>query len=192
MVEYRFYPAGTVPPVSTYEFHKHRERAPHLEQPMHEARLKKVAECVKNLRPRTVTDLGCGDGGLLSLIRDIPSRGYDFQPSNEDGWQERRVSADQLDFVAHPECIIWGELVVMTEVLEHLADPHAMVELASKYAKYVVASSPFGETPEYHAEEHAWGWDREGYENLFNLHWTVLDHFTLNWCQILTARSKNV
>lgn len=191
MAEYRFFD-GDVPYVSTYEFHEHRTRAPHLEQPDHSARLRKVAELVRGLHPQSIVDLGCGDGGLLSLLQDIPTRGYDFQPSNADGWAERNVTARAMDFIAHPERIIWGELAIMTEVLEHLADPHAAVELVSHNSKYIVASSPHSETPEHHAEEHAWGWDMEGYQQLFNPHWIVLQHFKLGWCQILTARSKNV
>lgn len=192
MVEYQFYADDKVPPVSTYEFHEHRARAPHLDQPMHRARLLAVARTIREMHPESVTDLGCGDGGLLSLIRDIPSRGYDFQPANMEGWTERQVTAQALDFVAHPEDIVWGELTVITEVLEHLADPHGMVELISHNSKYIVASSPYGETAEHHAEEHAWGWDMQGYQQMFNPHWIVTAHFLLDWCQILTARSKNL
>ena len=192
MTEYRFYAAGVVPPVSTYAFHEHRERAPHLEQSMHSGRLTKTAQVIRQLSPQSVVDLGCGDGGLLSLIKDIPSWGYDFQPSNVDGWAQRGVTAQQLDFMAHPEAINWGELVVVTEVLEHLADPHGLVKLISHNAKYIVASSPYDETLSQHADEHAWGWDMQGYQEMFNPDWILLSHFKVDWCQILTARSKNL
>lgn len=190
MAEYRFYDG--VPPVSTYEFHADRERAPHLEQPAHRNRLIQTAQLIRQCAPYSVVDLGCGDGGLLSLITDIDSWGYDFQPSNAEGWFRRSVKATQLDFIAHPELITWGELVVVTEVLEHLADPHGLVKLISHNARYVVASSPHGETLEHHAEEHAWGWDMEGYQQMFNPDWVVVSHFKLGWCQIITARSKNL
>lgn len=192
MVEYRFFEDGTTPFVSTTEFHVRRARAPHLEQPDHTGRLHKVAEVVRAFHPRSVVDLGCGDGGLLSLLKDIPSHGYDFQLSNIDGWTDRQVTARSLDFVAHPDEIVWGELVTITEVLEHVADPHGLVKLISYNARYIVASSPCGETPEHHAEEHAWGWDMDGYQALFDPDWIVLSHFKLDWCQILTARSKNL
>jgi hypothetical protein len=159
---------------------------------MHQSRLTKVAHVIRQLNPRSVVDLGCGDGGLLSLILDIPSWGYDFQPSNAEGWKDRGVTAQNLDFVAQPEKIIWGELVVVTEVLEHLTDPHCLVKFISHNARYIVASSPHGETPDNHAKEHAWGWDMEGYQALFDPHWIVLQHFKLDWCQILSARSKHV
>ena len=190
MVEYQFYVGDKVPPVSTYEFHEHRARAPHLDQPAHRARLLTVARLIHEMSPKSVTDLGCGDGGLLSLIKDIPALGYDFQPANAEGWTERGVAAKQLDFITNPNMVSWGELVVVTEVLEHLADPHALVELIAHNSKYVVASSPYGETAEHHAEEHAWGWDMQGYQQMFNPHWIVTAHFMLDWCQILTARSK--
>lgn len=38
MTEHRLFPDGTVPHVSTPAFHAHRERAPHLEQPVHRER----------------------------------------------------------------------------------------------------------------------------------------------------------
>lgn len=191
MTEYRFYATERVAPVSTYEFHEFRARAPHLEQPAHHARLASVSHAIRQLNPQSITDLGCGDGGLLSLFKDIPSWGYDFQPSNAEGWEERGVTAQKLDFVAQPDKIVWGQLVVVTEVLEHLDNPHGLLNLISHNTKYIVASSPHGETPDQHAEEHAWGWDMEGYQQIFNPDWVLLSHFKVDWCQILTARSKH-
>jgi Methyltransferase domain len=192
MAEYRFYDADKVAPVSTYEFHAGRPRAPHLEQEMHRTRLMTVSRIINDANPRSVVDLGCGDGGLLSLLNaSIPAWGYDFQPANAEGWQQRGVVAHQLDFVAHSDQITWAELVVVTEVLEHLDNPHGMLELISHQARYIVASSPYGETIEQHADEHAWGWDYNGYQEMFDRHWIVTSHFLQGWCQILTARSKN-
>lgn len=190
MAEYRFFD-GDVPYVSTKQYHADRERAPHLEQPAHRGRLAQAAQLIQQMNPQSVVDLGCGDGGLLSLL-SRPSWGYDFQPSNAEGWTQRAVAVTKLDFVANPDRIVWGELAVVTEVLEHLADPHGLVRLMSHNARYVVASSPNGETPEHHAEEHAWGWDMEGYQQMFNPDWIVTTHFTHDWCQIIGARSKHL
>ncbi len=90
MTEWRLFD-GDVPHVSTYAFHEHRDRAPHLEQTMHRERLLRTAEAVRALNPASVVDLGCGDGGLLSLITDIPSWGYDWHPASVQGWRERRI-----------------------------------------------------------------------------------------------------
>ena len=81
--------------VSTAEFHAHRERAPHLEQSGHRDRLLTAASFVMTavgLGARSASDLGCGDGGLLSLLAGrVDAWGYDFQPSNAAGWAEREI-----------------------------------------------------------------------------------------------------
>lgn len=190
MAEYRFFDEGTMPYVSTLDFHKYRVRASHLEDPAHRGRLARVAHIIRSLHATSVVDLGCGDGGLLSMLSGIDAWGYDFQPSNVAGWLERGVEAEQKDVLYPGADIRWGEVAVMTEVLEHIADPHGVVEWAAKHSKFIVASSPHSETPQHHAEEHAWGWDMPGYVAMFAPHWEVISHETLAWCQILLGRSR--
>lgn len=173
---------GDVPHVSTFEFHEHRERAPHLDQPQHRPRLQRAAELVAQGAdellatgsfgdgPATVSDLGCGDGGLLSLLASyagIDAWGYDFQPSNAAGWTERNVSAQACDvFGADRDTVQVGQVAVVTEVLEHLADPHGAVRWIGERARWIVASSPWQERPGRHDECHAWAWDLAGYQAL--------------------------
>ena len=118
----------------------------------------------------TVSDLGCGDGGLLSLVQrldGVAAWGYDFQPSNVAGWAERGVTAHQADvFGADRDAVELGDVVVVTEVLEHLADPHGAVRWIGGHARWLVASSPWGETPESHDDCHAWAWDFAGYADV--------------------------
>jgi 2-polyprenyl-3-methyl-5-hydroxy-6-metoxy-1,4-benzoquinol methylase len=192
MAEYRFFEPGTVPHVSTQAFHADRERAPHLEQQMHNGRLSRVAYLVRSLAPNSVVDLGCGDGGLLSLLGGIEAWGYDFQPSNIAGWIERGVTAELRDVLYPGADIRWGEIAVMTETLEHIGDPHGVVEWVAKHCRYIVASSPHSETPEHHAAEHAWGWDMPGYAAMFSPHCEVMKHDPLGWCQILVGRSRYI
>jgi len=191
---------GDTPHVSTQEFHSGRERAPHLEQPGHRERLHLTASMIGRLCstaspvPLTLTDLGCGDGGLLSLVQSFfaDAWGYDFQPSNEEGWDERDVRAFQVDFVNNWEGVVIGEVVVMTEVLEHLADPFAMLKkLHDSPARYLICSSPCTETDRNHCAEHAWAWDKRGYaELLFNAGWRVLHHQTTGMFHIVTASRR--
>jgi trans-aconitate methyltransferase len=172
VAEYRLF-EGAVPDVSTFEFHEHRERAPHLEQEGHRPRLLKAQEYVCSVLDEecthTVSDLGCGDGGLLSLLKDeCECWGYDFQPSNRDGWKERGVSAVALDAFGRDWSFVkFGSVVVTTEVLEHLADPHGTVRWIQRNCQWLVASSPAFETAQNHDPCHAWAWDMEGYRNLF-------------------------
>lgn len=175
--------------VSTAEFHEHRQRAPHLEQEAHKARLNKAAEfvqaaCLYDGEACSVSDLGCGDGGLLSVVQNYScvSRawGYDFQPSNEQGWRERGVTAYQKDiFNSGWYDAEFGRIAVTTEVLEHLQFPHDTVQAIANQSNFLVASSPYDEHggPGGHDECHAWAWDYEGYAALINNNgWDVMEH----------------
>lgn len=201
MTEYKLF-TGDVPEVSTFEFHEHRERAPHLEQGIHQGRLAQAAAFVETAldRPRTklltISDLGCGDGGLLSVVQDFSgvegAWGYDFAPANIPGWTERGVMAYAKDaFVKDRDEVVYGDISIATEVLEHVADPHGVVKRVSTQSQYMVASSPWTETDQSHDECHAWAWDMEGYAALFtNNGWTVLDHVTNDMFQIILVEAK--
>lgn len=211
MAEYKLFD-GSVPHVSTAAFHQHRERAPHLEQPVHRPRLDKALEFIaaayvqlanEGQRQINLSDLGCGDGGLLQLahetiaVRDsmnvvFSAWGYDFQPSNEAGWRERGVRAEQADvFGSDRDIIDLGDITVTTEVLEHLADPHAAVRWIGTHSCYLVASSPWNESPASHDECHAWAWDQTGYRALIEQGgYRVLRHETVGQFQIVLAEQK--
>lgn len=175
---------------STFEYHKDRERAPHLEQNWHAGRLFMAAKFIRRVAPHSVVDLGCGDGGLLSLIKDIPSWGYDFCPANAEGWKERGVRGEQRDvFNTDFDGVLWGELTVVTEVLEHLRDPHGVVDRIAHNSKYIVASCPFDEQPKDDHDEHLWGWDEEGFKALVGEHFTILEYRRVDWTQLLMGKS---
>ncbi|MEU1272964.1 methyltransferase domain-containing protein [Streptomyces sp. NPDC005799] len=212
MAEYRLFPEGETPHVSTAAFHAHRERAPHLEQPVHRPRLEKALEFIatayvqlanEGQQQITLSDLGCGDGGLLQLVHQtIAARdsqyvtfsawGYDFQPSNEAGWRERGVTAEQADvFGTDRDAIQLGDIAVTTEVLEHVRDPHDAVRWIGAHSRYLVASSPWNETPESHDECHCWSWDQDGYRALIEQGgFTVLRHETVGQFQVVLAEQK--
>jgi len=183
---------GDEPYVSTAAFHEHRARAPHLEQEGHQQRLHMAAKfvqdaCLLDGEACSVSDLGCGDGGLLSVVQNYScvSRawGYDFQPSNQAGWQDRGVTAYLKDvFGADRDDIQFGRITVMTEVLEHLANPHGEVRWVSQNSDYLVCSSPYDESDLSHDECHAWAWDKVGYRNLLeNNGFTIIEHVDLSW-----------
>lgn len=203
-MEWRLFAEGETPWVSTAEFHADRERAPHLEQPVHRPRLEKAAEFVviasaemypltgdaAAWTPGTVSDLGCGDGGLLSLLSNfmgIEAWGYDFQPSNAAGWRERGVAARTLDaFGAGRAQVIPGDISVCTEVLEHLADPHEVVRWIAQVSTYLVASSPWTESDQSHDACHAWAWDMDGYRALLEENgFQVLRHEKVGMFQVI-------
>ena len=202
MAEYRFYDG--VPHVSTAEFHQHRERAPHWEQAVHQPRLLRALSFIKDaiemvrgeeeLDHVNVVDLGCGDGGLVAQVDALDQRvhayGYDFQRSNAEGWVERGVltNCQQLNFVEDWADVRYGDVYVMTEVLEHLHDPHNAVARCRERGALLVASSPHTEHPGSHDECHAWAWDIQGYAELMrNADYQVARHETIGMFQVVLA-----
>jgi 2-polyprenyl-3-methyl-5-hydroxy-6-metoxy-1,4-benzoquinol methylase len=186
--EYRFFDLKDDEPYfSTQEFHNDREAAPHIEQHgMQRDRLVLAAEFIKELINKhgitTVSDLCCGDGGLLEYLKpffeanNVTAWGYDFQPANvRDAIYKRKVDVSFADVMN--DDIEFGELSIMTECLEHFADPHAMVKRVSKNSDFFVISGPNGETPEAHYEFHTWGWSWPAYEKLLtNEQYKIVRH----------------
>ena len=196
MTEHRLFDGPTAH-VSTPEFHRDRNRGAHLEDPGHRPRLFHAAGMVASAAmmvgpDATVSDLGCGDGGLLSLIGElVPNAwGYDFAPANAAGWAERGVNGRYADvFGADRDAVELGNVVVMTEVLEHLSDPHGVVAWVASPGRFLVASSPWGETPASHDECHAWAWDRDGYRDLIEGGgFQILRHENVGPFQVVMAR----
>lgn len=172
------------------EWYEDRETANHLDQHDHRERLLKAVEFVKEavgLGANTVVDLGCGDGGLLSLLKNegIKSWGYDLMPHNiEYAINVRGVDARYTDF-NNDNTIEYADVVIMTETLEHMEDPHSVVR--SLPSKYLVASSPYNENNNSHYEFHLWAWDNEGYCKLLEQGgYTVVKQENVSgWSQVL-------
>jgi hypothetical protein len=184
MGEWRLFPEGTVPEYTKPSWYAGRSRAPHLEQGEHRDRLIEAAAQVHAAAVEffdhmpTVSDLGAGDGGLLSILdrsRIIAAWGYDLQQTNVDAARdERGVSVSLGDVVegwlrlepdgpTHP--IRFGDISVCTEMLEHLVDPHWFVKSIVQ-SRVLVASSPWTENDQNHYEFHTWAFDQAGYRAL--------------------------
>lgn len=180
MGEWRLFPEGTIPEHTTPAWYAGRERAPHLEQAGHAERLHETARQVHAAAEthdlHTVSDLGAGDGGLLSLLENPPITacwGYDLQQTNIDGAaNDRGVRVELADIIEAewgdgPGMVTLGQIVVATEMLEHLISPHGFVRrIAAKGAQVLVASSPWTERPGSAYEYHTWAWDPDGYRAL--------------------------
>lgn len=190
MTEHRLFPAGTTPECATPAWYAGRESAPHLDQPMHQGRLHLSAQHVRGAvaayGARSVVDLGCGDGGLLSILdAGVSAWGYDLQPSNV---VVARAGTDVRFGDVLAEGIEWADLAVATEMLEHLVDPHGLLREIRRHASVVVASSPWTETAESHYAHHLFAWDLAGYEALLSgTGWRVVRHDTVDMFQVITG-----
>lgn len=179
--------------VSTFAFHEHRPRAPHWEQAAHRGRMQLALDYAIRARGDFYVDLGCGDGGMLQQLRAVKlaAYGYDFQPSNVDGWAERGVGAMQLDFVNHWEQVAMADVYMITEVLEHLTDPHEAVRRIRDRGAQIICSSPFTETYDSHDECHAWAWDLRGYaQMILSAGFDVVEHQTVQQFQVLRGEPR--
>lgn len=191
MAEWRLFPEGTIPECTTAAWYLGRERAPHLEQPGHRDRLLRTAEIVKESGARSVVDLGCGDGGLLSLLGELPAWGYDLSPKAVSAARNVRGVRAYVGDVVAKDAIDWAELAVATEIFEHLVDPHALIRKIAKHCLALVASSPAHETERNHYEFHTWAWDMAGYRKLAEqAGYTVTWHKVVGGAQILVAVKK--
>ena len=191
MIEHRLFPDGVIPEWTTPSWHAAREHAPHVDQPGHRPRLTASARFVELvwIPDMTVVDLGAGDGGLLSLLIDIPAHakwGYDLTRDNVEAAKRRNQNVIYGDCVDGD--IQWGDIAVATEMLEHLVDPHGFVRRIAEHSRFLVASSPWTETRDHHYEFHTWAWDVEGYATLMASNgWSILGHVSVSWFQVVLA-----
>lgn len=205
MSEWRLFPPGQPPEWTTPGWYDGREAAPHLEQEGHRQRLWLTADMLDEavrLGGTDLVDLGAGDGGLLSVFADRhpgPCWGYDLQQTNVAAAAARGADVEYLDVVNE-----WPEsredipsIVVATELLEHLVDPHRLLRRIREPEReawlscrpdFLVVSSPYTETDESHYEFHTWAWDLAGYRALLEDNgWRVLRQETAWISQVLLA-----
>lgn len=152
-------------------FYDTREMADHINQSNHRPRLLQVADEIIELSKlplKTIGDFGCGNGGLLEYLKDkVPQEmyGYDLQQSNVDFAIERGRPVTLRDFIN--EEVEYPDILIVSETLEHLPDPHGFLRQASEKSKYVVASTPGYETPSFHAPFHLWVWTDDSFKDIF-------------------------
>lgn len=178
MTEYRLFPEGTVPVYSLPNFFEQHPWINPDHQRGHQQRMDMTEALVRSYLAdtelSTVTDLGCGDGSLLGRLQDLPQRmwGYDAGSQNVQQGQHHGLDVRQGNLY-DPVDFEYGDLLVCTEVVEHLLDPHRYV--AGLPGSHLILSSPSAETNEWYYEHHTWAWDLDGYKALAEeAGWTVL------------------
>lgn len=110
---------------------------------------KKVLDLVSKHKiiPTSICEIGCGAGGVLAALRaDYPNQklsGYDIAPTVQRFWKQ--FNDEHIDFYigdffklnkAH------HNIILLLDVLEHVADPHKFLFGIKPYADYVVIHFP--------------------------------------------------
>jgi hypothetical protein len=143
----------------------------HNQWPDHRLRVNVTAEIAQWMadehRARSVADLSCGDATIARRLTGMERVVLgDFAPGYPIvGPIERTV--EQLEPV---------DLFVLSETLEHLDDPDAVLRQIRAKARCLVLSTPEGEQDDGNPE-HYWGWDSEAVEAMLTAAgWTPVVH----------------
>lgn len=140
-------------------------------------------------QPETVCDPACGDATVVMQAHQLSpiKRAFlsDISPDTVKNLVPDTLPFEAMTRVADLQVAL-GELggvdaIVLTEILEHLEDPDAVLRLALTKARWLVASSPIVPDGNDHTNQHLWAFDMEGYrEMLEGAGWKPKTWFTAN------------
>lgn len=111
---------------------------------------RRLVQVVRELGPSEILDVGCGEGYTLAALRaggiTCPMAGIDFSAEAVELARQRVPDATFTveDALVVAETGRKFDLVLMTEVLEHIPSPERMLPVLETIAKrYVVTSVPW-------------------------------------------------
>lgn len=154
----------------------------------HQARTLVTGSLIAWLKPESVLDPACGDGSIVAAAeRAHPIKQVTVADISEPNW--RSVSERHPNYLAlHMDIAkaigyVAVDVVVLTEILEHLDDPDSIVRAARDAGRYLVASSPVMRPGQVDGNpEHLWMFDEAGYrEMLESAGWQVVSYTLLGF-----------
>lgn len=164
--------------------------------PDHRLRTLVTGAAIAWVEPESVIDPACGDGSIVraadrlmigSINKGIAhAKLTDISQPNIDSvyqWMPSGWSHEVKDIHTAVAEAIRYDVIVLTEILEHLEDPDALLRLASTKARYLVASSPEMRDRQVDGNnEHLWMFDRDGYRGMLGSNgWQTLQYTHLNF-----------
>ncbi|MCU7811818.1 MAG: class I SAM-dependent methyltransferase [Candidatus Thiodiazotropha sp. (ex Notomyrtea botanica)] len=110
---------------------------------------KKILDIIQSVdaAPKSICEIGCGSGGILASLRDaypdIQLTGYDIAPSAANFWGQW----DGLDLNLKTGNFLTEDsnqydILMLIDVLEHLADPHAFLKAITGRSQYLIIHFP--------------------------------------------------
>jgi hypothetical protein len=110
---------------------------------------KKVAELIfkHKITPSSICEIGCGAGGVLAALRaDYPNQkltGYDIAPTAKKFWSQfndKNIDFNVGDFFELNDTR--HNIILLLDVLEHIADPHQFLLGIKPHTDYVIIHFP--------------------------------------------------
>jgi len=156
--------------------------------------LKTLVSCIKDIDVKTILDAGCGEGFILAELKknDIGEylEGIDFSP------EALKVGREMFPFLVMKNGDIHNlpykdnsfDLVVCTEVLEHIEDPYRAIDeiarISGRYCLFSVPNEPFFKIANFIRGKNLcrWGndidhiqcWRSREFENIINTRIDIL------------------
>lgn len=135
---------------------------------------------------RTAADLSCGDGAVLRSLAPDLERMYlgDLNHARVGRWFWSGADVEVIppgplpDTLEHlPEPV---DLFVLSETIEHVDDPDALLRAVRDHARYLFLSTPVEERADSGNTEHYWSWGvSDVHDMLTDAGWEPLERQTL-------------
>jgi len=100
-----------------------------------------------DVSPQTIAEVGCGSGAVLAelsgLNKSINYSGYDIAPAAKEYW--KKYDDLEIKFVLEDFLKVSSEsydVILLLDVLEHLADPYKLLEHMHDRTNYLVVHFP--------------------------------------------------
>jgi len=132
-----------------YLDHTYLEKNPTWDSEDAPWKISRVREILEDnhIQPESICEVGCGSGAGLAALRsvypDVRLIGYDIAPDAERFWKkhaDKNIVFHVADFLELESDHY--DILLLLDVLEHVADPHSFLLRIKPRADYVVAHFP--------------------------------------------------